>query len=90
MTVRLASATWFEAEIVTVFLPRAPGECRNVGRKLSLVAPGDLPVHFDDFSLDSGDRDAARVGWRLVADRATLARRLTEMSESNPRRPAGT
>jgi hypothetical protein len=83
--VTLAAATWFEDEVVTVCLPRLPGEGRVVGRKLVLVAPGDLPIRFEDFPLDIENRNGGHVSWRLVSEPSGLARRLAEITEANPR-----
>jgi hypothetical protein len=86
VTVWLQSATWFEDEVVTVFLPqRVPGDGRVVGRKLILVAPGDLPIRFDDCLLDTENQDAPRVTWQLVGEPSALARRAAELTEASPR-----
>jgi hypothetical protein len=84
VTVSLRSATWYEDEVLTPCRPMLPGESSLVGRKLILVAPGDLPIRFDDCPLD-GDRDAhVQVHWHLMGDATALARRAAELTELNP------
>ena len=88
VTVSLRSATWVEDGMLTPCLALRPGEGKVVAGKLMLVAPGELPIRFEDCLLETGESGPApapRTSWRLVGEPAALAQRAAALTEWNPR-----